>query len=181
MFADNKRAKMERIFSFILFLITLANCYVLLENVDCILPKILTPCENINLYFLGVAQEVTKDLREIGLPYFIQPTNNFREDSLRLSGVICDGENIHYGFMTPRGGYLTDITISNDLFSYSNTLYNVILHEILHSLGLDHNNGESGLMNYAVTENWFGSIINDQRKLWLSMDDILGITDNCFV
>jgi hypothetical protein len=36
------------------------------------------------------------------------------------------------------------------------------------------------MMNYAVSENWYGGISNDERKLWLSIDDIRGITKNCY-
>ena len=44
---------------------------------------------------------------------------------------------------------------------------------ILHSMGLDHNKGGNGMMNYSVRTGWFG-IKDDERKLWLSEDELNG-------
>ena len=158
----------------LLIVLSFVNAYSLLNNVECIIPKILRPCEGINLFFLQTSQEVVTDLRQLGLSIFIAK-------SINATGNICNEVGTHYGFMTQSvDSTTTNITISNELFSYPNTLYNVILHEILHSLGLDHDE-EPGLMSYAVTlSSWFGSIKNDCRKLWISKDDINGIIKSCF-
>lgn len=159
----------------LLVILSIVNAYILLNNVECIIPKIINPCEDINLFLLQTSQEVARDLRQLGLPFYIDVSSN-------ATGIICNKPDVHYGIMSSSTNSVnTDITISNDLLGYSNTLYNVILHEILHSLGLDHNNGEPGLMSYTVrVSSWFGSIVDDCRKLWISSDDINGIIKSCF-
>ena len=156
-------------------ILSMINAYILLNNVECIIPKIISPCKDINLFLLQTLQEVASDLRQLGLPFYIGASSN-------ATGIICNKTNVHYGIMSSSTNSVnTNITISNDLLGYPNTLYNVILHEILHSLGLDHNNGEPGLMSYAVrATSWFGSIVDDCRKLWISSDDINGIIKSCF-
>ena len=52
--------------------------------------------------------------------------------------------------------------------------YNVILHEILHSLGLDHTD-KPGMMSYSIREYFLRYPIEDQNKLWLSVDDVHGV------
>ena len=54
-----------------------------------------------------------------------------------------------------------------------NTLYNVLLHEMLHSLGLKHSK-EKGMMNYSITVD-DKMPIEDHHKMWLSLDDLAGI------
>lgn len=156
-------------------ILSIVNAYILLNNVQCIIPKIIKPCEDINLFLLQTSEEVASYLRELGLPFYIGASN--------ATGIICNKPNVHYGIMESsiNNSVITNITISNDLLLYPNTLYNVILHEILHSLGLGHNGGEPGLMSYAVTvTSWLGSIVDDCKKLWISMDDINGIINSCF-
>lgn len=158
-------------------LLSIVNGFILLDNVECILPKILTPCEDINPFFLQKSLEVAGDLREVGLPIFIGK-------SINATGTICNRPepNDHYGYMSySKSGLTTNVTISEDLFPYTNTLYNVILHELVHSLGLDHNEGQPGLMSYQIRlTTWLGYIINDCRKLWISTDDVRGILKSCF-
>ena len=155
-------------------ILSIVNGYILLNNIECIVPKIISPCEDINLFLLQTSQEVASDLRQLGLPFYIGTSN--------ATGIICNNQDVHYGVMISSNDSVnTDIVISNDLLGYPNTLYNVILHEILHSLGLDHNNGEPGLMSHTVrVSSWFGSVLNDCRKLWISSDDINGIIKSCF-
>ena len=52
--------------------------------------------------------------------------------------------------------------------------YNVIMHEILHSLGMDHSQ-KQGMMSYSIREYFLGYPIEDQNKLWASVDDIRGL------
>ena len=151
----------------ILLLIMSAFGYVLLNSVEPIFPKLLKPCNGIDQRLLESANEASSMLSKWGFDVTVSGGSSL------VSGSICNKGNIHYGYMTP---YInnTAISISNKLLSYPNTLYNVVLHEILHSLGLDHS-PEDGLMSYAVTQNWFGGVEDDDRKLWLSIDDLLGL------
>ena len=163
----------------LLLLLSLVNTFVLIKNLDCVIPKVLTPCEGINLFFLETAKQVASDLTKGGIPYFIK-------DSVNSSGVLCQEINgVHYGYMTHNmiNKNITDVTISNKLFSYPNSMYNVILHEFLHTLGLNHNNGEDGLMSYSVkmVKGWFSTYIKeDFNRLWISIDDVKGILKSCY-
>ena len=72
-----------------------------------------------------------------------------------------------------------DIYVSDELLTTNNTLYNVVLHEFIHSLGLNHTETGS-IMNYKI-EIESGSlfyrpkIVEDRAKLYLSIDDMEGM------
>ena len=70
-------------------------------------------------------------------------------------------------------GLYTAIEISYRLLNYPTTLYNVLLHEMLHSVGLKHST-EAGVMNYSVLIQR-NTVMEDKRKIWLSSDDIMGL------
>ena len=67
----------------------------------------------------------------------------------------------------------TAIEISYALLNYPTTLYNVLLHEMLHSVGLKHST-EAGVMNYSVLIQR-NTVMEDSRRIWLSSDDIMGL------
>ena len=155
----------------ILTLQTVCNSFKLLPNLVCELPKTFEPCREINERLLSIVKDVFSDLRYGGLPIFLDKSNN----------TICSTDYTHYGQMlynpnTPTS--TTDLLFKNSIVYTPTTAYNVVLHETLHSLGLDHTT-DYGMMNYAVSENWYGALNNDERKLWISIDDIRGITENC--
>jgi hypothetical protein len=140
----------------------MTQAYVLLESVHITVPKILTPCDNINPILLETFNEVSDNVPH----FYIGMENN--------TGIFCNHVVGHYGYTVPYDIY-TDISIKNELLFYPNTLYNVALHEVLHSMGLDHNDGGKGMMNYSMTKGWWGGIKDDERKLWLSEDDLSGL------
>ena len=146
---------------YLLSSLCMIKSYVLLENVYITIPKILAPCENIHPIVLKAFNEISDNV-----PYFLVGDDNY-------SGVFCNSIEGHYGYTVVYENY-TDISIKNELLFYPNTLYNVALHEVLHSMGLDHNKGGNGMMNYSVRTGWFG-IKDDERKLWLSEDDLNGL------
>ena len=156
-----------------LFLIGISHAYKLLNNLTCVLPKLFQPCEDLAVTILMISNQVFGDLQDIGLPIGLGISDNY----------ICSQDNTHYGQMlyNPTSSTsTTDLLFRNSIRHAHNTAYNVILHEALHSLGLDHNDGEPGIMNYAVSENWWGGLVNDERKLWISVDDLRGVHQNCF-
>jgi len=162
---NNKRMKN------VLLSVPFIMSYELLPNLKRELPKYFTPCLTINKRLLEITKDVFKDLNNLGLPVYLNTSNN----------SICSKEYTHYGQMiyNPTSSTsTTDLLFKNSIVYTPNTAYNVILHETLHSLGLDHTT-TYGMMNYAVSENWYGGLINDQRKLWVSADDINGIFSNC--
>jgi len=135
-----------------------------LLDIQPIFPKILKPCTKLEPEILEVAREISNDLKYFQI-----------SDTLE-SGIMCSSSNIHYGY-TNLYDNRTDIWINNELIKYPNTLYNVVLHEIIHSVGLDHSI-EPGIMNYSIRVSGYNNNfipINDDRKLWLSLDDRQGI------
>lgn len=157
----------KRIIIFLHALFASTSGYVILDGVRPSFPKVLAPCEDIDPILLKSVYEVAKNV-----PWL-------RISSINNTGHICNQNIGHYGYTLPYGdGVYTNVWIKNELFDFPNTLYNVLLHEILHSMGLNHNNGEQGLMDYSVsmTGNWWNNNIkNDDRKLWLSLDDLRGL------
>ena len=101
-------------------------------------------------------------------------TNYIQFSQINSSGSICNKNIPEYGktqiFLS---NFYTEITISNSIINLPNTLYNVLLHEILHSLGLKHSYLK-GMMNYSITVD-DKRPIEDHHKMWLSLDDLAGI------
>ena len=139
--------------------------YVLLDQVGISYPKVLSMCPSLNPVLKDTIDEVVDHMNLNGYPVIIQDDNN--------TGTICNQHKGHYGYTTLDNNR-TDIYINNKILYLPNTLYNVLLHEVLHSIGLDHSQ-EQGIMSYAITENWYGSPVNDERRLWLSIDDLQGL------
>ena len=44
----------------LIVILSIVNAYILLNNVECVIPKIITPCEDISLHLLQTSQEVAK-------------------------------------------------------------------------------------------------------------------------
>lgn len=148
---------------FIFTLLNIVHSYQLLEDIIPVFPKVLGFCDDVNNQVIETAEEITKNI-----PNFYLGDDN--------TGEICMmNSETNYGYMSWKyGTNYTDVFIHQDLLYTPNTLYNVLLHEILHSFGLNHSDIE-GMMNYTVSVNMWGHVIEDERKLWISYDDIMGL------
>ena len=80
----------------------------------------------------------------------------------------------NYGYTTTQGNNETDIFISDDLLYTPTTMYNVVYHEFIHSLGLNHTDVD-GIMNYKIRVNTQGRILEDSNNIYPSLDDIRGL------
>jgi len=152
----------------ILFLLKLLFVYPfkILDTVTPVFPKVLQLCDGIDERLFDVSVKVCEQLQESGYDVLL--------GSNEPTGSICNEKHDrYYGYMLPYTNF-TEIYISNELLDKPNTLYNVLLHEVLHSVGLDHSTNE-GMMKYAITETYWGNIVDDQRKLWPSVDDLTGL------
>jgi hypothetical protein len=134
------------------------------------LPKFFNVCSQASPMLLPLVESTFSYMRSENIPFFLDEDAN---------NTICSKSRIHYGYMTPTYTGSTDITLNENMLWYETTAYNVLLHELLHSIGLDHTD-ERGLMSYAVNENWFGYVVDDDRRLWLSRDDLNGVYNSCF-
>jgi predicted Zn-dependent protease len=149
---------------FLLLLLNNIFGFNILNNIEIKSPKYLSLCNNID----------SKLYESI---YYIQDNvADFYINDYYSSGIICNiniNNNNIYGYTTILKNKKTNIYINNKLLYYENNLYNVVLHEILHSMGLDHSD-KPGIMNYSLKLN-NNVIINDNHKLWLSKDDLNGL------
>ena len=68
----------------------------------------------------------------------------------------------------------SSVWISHLLLASPNTLYDVLYHEILHTIGLLHSDNK-GLMNTSITKLPSELIKERDFRAWPSMDDIAGI------
>lgn len=74
------------------------------------------------------------------------------------------------------GSFVVESTIiSFNPNIYENVLGCIILHELGHAHGLQHNSNVSSIMNYTVYINDYGYILNQNEECSLSDDDNLGI------
>ena len=126
-------------------------------------PKILSLCPFIHPNLRLASYEVASEI------------NYIQFSSINSSGSICNKNIPEYGKTEIHllSNFYTEITISNSIMNLHNTLYNVLLHEILHSVGLKHSK-EKGMMNYSISVDDEGPI-EDHHKMWLSLDDLAGI------
>jgi hypothetical protein len=79
--------------------------------------------------------------------------------------------------VTNSGGYfeLDKTVISFNKRATGNTLQCIILHEILHTQMIYHNQIEGSIMNYTVVTNQNGDIIQEASPCKLNVDDIIAL------
>ena len=124
-------------------------------------PKLFSFCPGIDSRLKQIAREAAESTTPIV----------FKKHS---SNTICSVEtNEFYARTLTTSNFNTHIQVSNRLLSYDNTLFNTVLHELLHSLGLKHS-PLAGIMNYSLLME-SGRPLEDRRKLWLSKDDLDGL------
>jgi hypothetical protein len=164
------------IFIFLTLLFS-ANSFKLLDHVHFnFQPGDIVYCDNIDYRLLETLDTIVDELNHV---------NNFgliltdKQERFHLNATtICNKQidGFRFGHFIPPD----EIVIADKVLNYENTMYNVVLHEILHYLGLNHSI-EKGMMNYKVRTVMNSinrlQIKNDQRKLWLSIDDYLGLIE----
>lgn len=139
-------------------------------------------CNDISPLLENVSKEVIQQINTYELFKIKLNEETKIEHKFNDKNSICN-ENLNnnvyseFGFCTHYSPFFneTDITISNTILGIDTNLYNVVLHEFVHALGLDHSNTSKGMMNYTIqiTEN--NGIIKDSNKLYISIDDYKGI------
>lgn len=111
-------------------------------------------------------KEVFKQINDYNIFYV--------EENPFSKNLICDyNGNDYLGFTSFKTDNTTDIYISNKLKNTPTTRYNVMLHEVAHSLGLNHT--DYGIMKYKVRTDRYGYVMEDYDKLYLDLDDVKGL------
>lgn len=100
-------------------------------------------------------------------------TNPVLQNNINTISVSY-ANDYYYGYTKLYNTNETDIIINHKLLKSKNTIYNVLLHEVVHSIGLNHTN-EFGIMNYSLTMNERNEILEDRKRIYLSIDDIRGL------
>lgn len=137
-------------------------------------------CNNLSPILESCTKEVIQEINQYDLFDLKYNEETHYEHEYNGYNTICNDNldnNIYseYGITTHYGPYFneTDITIDNRLLGSETNLYNVVLHEFLHSLGLDHTEVK-GMMNYSVQPTVYG-YVRDKEKLYLAVDDYNGM------
>jgi hypothetical protein len=105
-------------------------------------------------------------------------TNNREMNHIRIQYSVGDlMGGLAMSALTHSGGYFE---LAKSIISFSaklkgNTLQCVVLHELLHSQMLYHNEIDGSLMNYSVKVNQMGDIIEEDEPCKLNDDDISGL------
>lgn len=133
-------------------------------------------CCNLDDKVLYTAKEVIENINQHNI-INVSLHNEIYKDEINDANTICsfDDNNKGYGY-TLLTENEADIYISNQLLPHNNTLYNVILHEFIHALALNHSVYPS-IMNYKISVDYWGSIHEDRDKSYLSIDDMRGLEE----
>jgi hypothetical protein len=133
-------------------------------------------CDGLNPIIKEKTLEVFNDINELDM-FNLNLKGSTYPVEMNDINTICDFtfpyDNFGYCSFYPPSNE-TDIMINKRLVHYPNNLYNILLHEVIHALGLFHTKEDYGIMNYSVFLDQYGSIKAD-RHLYLSIDDINGL------
>mgnify|MGYP003624710256 CR=1 FL=1 len=134
------------------------------------------PCPSISPLLQRATIDVMKDLNDFNM-FDFQLREQTKAEGLNYFNTICNKEIDGYGYCShyPTYSSETDIVIANKILYYDTNLYNIVLHELLHSIGLDHTT-DKGIMNNSVKVNEDYSIIRDNTQMYLSVDDYNGFS-----
>lgn len=135
------------------------------------LAKILTPCLGLSPLILGTFNDIAGQLGAFGV--------ELGWGVIGSTGTVYHAETMSYYGRCVTTGFSpnkkTDIYISTRLLQGTpTTLFNVLYHEVLHSYGLSHSSNP-GLMNYSLSVDQDGAIIDDSTKLWPSAYDWIAL------
>jgi hypothetical protein len=149
----------------LLLIVGVVGAFEIIKSVKRQFPKLIKPCPSIDIRLLDTVTELSNNFKQ------------FQLSSNDTTGYICNQQSDNFGYTSILENSIeqnTNVWISNYLLDTPNTLYNVVLHEVLHSMGLNHSD-RPGMMNYSIRTTWFGNVIEDPQKLWISPDDRQGL------
>ena len=103
-------------------------------------------------------------------------TNNKKLNHIRIQyGDLMGATAIKASLYSDDKFYIDDTVISFNKRATGNTLQCIILHEILHTQLITHNNIAGSIMNYSVSITHDGDIIQEKKRCELNVDDIISL------
>jgi len=158
----------------ILFSVCLASSYKLLpyEFGEPILKYRL--CEGINSNLRETMIQTMTNYNQLGFNTLML-TSDTDPDVIPVCNETMSIDRYGYATFIDKIEYIQrSIKISNYILEIPKTLWNVVYHEILHTVGLGHSK-EPGLMYYTVTLTRNYEVIPDDEIMYPSEDDIAGL------
>ena len=131
-------------------------------------------CDTIDYRIADMVHEVFDDYNNLGFNNIIL-TNDTFYDVIPICNEYMSKDKYGYARFMNKGYYVDrKIFISNYILDLEFNLWNVLYHEILHTVGLGHSD-EEGLMKYVVTLNINYEVIPDTERVYPSIDDLEGL------
>ena len=170
---------MSKLIQIILSSTLIVDSYMLLPYRNISSPDInFYGCTEISTDLIDTTKSVMRKLNEYDLFKFSYIDEIEYGHGKNGFNTICnldldEESSSRFGYCRNYSPYFneSDIGISDKLSG--NNLYNVVLHELIHSVGLDHTL-IPGIMNYSIISTTNG-YVRDNNKLWLSVDDYSGM------
>jgi hypothetical protein len=168
---------------YILLLISQIMGYKILDYATTSKEQAFKFCPFIDTRVIDHVFDITNDIRATTDYNFMY--NNDENTKLTICNEnLLDGQKAYLKTTLNKVGTFEtvskkEIYVDNSLLTNDNNLYNVLHHEIVHCIGLDHSD-KKGIMNYSLImdqddKSDTSSVVADTFKTWLSQDDVDGI------
>jgi hypothetical protein len=160
------------VFGYLVGFLMTVQPFRLLSIPQYIYPVELTVCPGLAPGITQLAKDAASAIRSHDFAIFVFDEGyQYRENV----GTIC---TTHVDHMMPPA-YTDPVTrnvyLSPDIIPFEHTLYNVLVHELLHASGLAHSK-RPGMMNYSIRFDETAQVyIEDAYRQWLSLDDTEGL------
>ena len=154
---------------FFLFVFSVNFAYNLLPDVIPSYPKKIYTCKDFDQRLHQTLHDTVEQISISGFPVRLIEKKG-------SASRICNSSFVQFGSTFVNNSTFTSTYIENQMVYFPNALFNTMMHELLHAIGLDHSRGKAGMMSsYSVRIKPSGEIIEDAQRLWLSLDDFSGL------
>ena len=128
-------------------------------------------CDGIDKNLTETVIETMTDYNQLGYNTLLLTTDT-DTDVIPICNETMSRSRYGYATFINKIDYIDrSIKISNYILDIPTTLFNVVYHEILHTVGLGHSK-EPGLMYYTVTLTPSLEVIPDKERIYPSADDL---------
>ena len=128
-------------------------------------------CYNIDKHLQNITIQVMSHYNNLNYNTLLI-TSDRTNDVIEICNKSMDKDRYGYATFKQNDVLERSIKISNSIMNYNNTLWNVMYHEILHTVGLDHTVISDNLMSYTVSLNYYYDVIPDIKRIYPGGDDL---------